>query len=148
MCYQLFQPSSFQLFQPALMNPLLLTQLELKVRQLEAVDTSSWPYAQTRPHNQRLRQARMRVARLKGRHTKEEWEAIVAETGGICVRCGYDHFAVGEYPVKKHKRPIAGGGSDAIDNIQPFCRRCLSADTVQTDWLAEWRKAHAEGVVP
>jgi 5-methylcytosine-specific restriction endonuclease McrA len=42
-------------------------------------------------------------------------------------------------PVKAHVRPIAFGGSDGIDNIQPLCRSCMAATMDETNYLTEWR---------
>lgn len=90
-------------------------------------------------HHKRLQKLRRRIAKLRGSHTKEEWEALVQETGGICVRCGYQHDLINEFPVKGHIVSIARGGSDAIDNLQPLCRFCKCAPPSGEDFLAMWR---------
>ena len=70
--------------------------------------------------NRLLRSQRMAEAKKKGTHTKEEWEALKAEFGNRCVKCGTDEHRV----EKDHIIPIFAGASDSIDNIQPLCARC------------------------
>lgn len=97
------------------------------------------PKAKT-AYNLKLRQLRLRVARAKGSHTSSEWDAIVAETGGICVRCGYQHDLGHERPCKAYVLPLAAGGSNAVDNIQPLCRYCAtSRGDDATNYLTLWR---------
>lgn len=67
------------------------------------------------------RSRRLAEARRKGTHTQEEWEALLEICEYRCVRCGRE-----EVGCKDHIQPIYKGGSDAIDNIQPLCRRCNS----------------------
>lgn len=92
-------------------------------------------------HHARLRSARLSLARAKGTHTTAQWLALVEETGGHCVRCGREHAVIlGEMPCKGYVVPLAAGGSNAIDNIQPLCRSCASAKGGEIDnWLALWR---------
>lgn len=122
---------------------LYISRLETAVRELEAglsERDGDRPLAERLAHNRRLRQVRLQLAKTKGTHTAGEWEAIVAETGGICVRCGYQHTMPHEKPVKARVHPIALGGSDGIDNLQPLCRRCAGAVDGE-NWLAKWRDA-------
>lgn len=89
----------------------------------------------------KLRRTRLAIARTKGTHTAEQWEALVAETGGICVRCGYQHDLNFEKPCKGYILPLAAGGSNAIDNLMPLCRACTrSKDMEAVNWLAAWRR--------
>lgn len=54
-----------------------------------------------------------------GTFTPEEWNKRLDEYGRKCARCGsQDHLE------KDHIRPIALGGTNMIDNIQPLCRSC------------------------
>jgi 5-methylcytosine-specific restriction endonuclease McrA len=88
--------------------------------------------------NRKLRSERLRAARLIGRHTKEQWEALKQEFANRCVWCGryVSHLT------KDHIIPLYQGGSDGIENIQPLCRQCNSSKTAaQTDW-AEYRRLH------
>lgn len=73
-------------------------------------------------NNRRLRVERLRAAREKGRHTTEEWRALVKACGGICVRCKH----TGRNVEKDHILPLYRGGSDSIANIQPLCAWCNS----------------------
>lgn len=68
------------------------------------------------------RAQRLAEARAKGRHSAEEWHALVAICGGVCVRCGSSGALV-----KDHITPIYQGGSDGIDNLQPLCKSCNSS---------------------
>lgn len=123
------------------MNPALLAHLEAKVTALEAIDPAA-AGCKLSTHNQRLRNARLALARAKGAHTEAEWLALVEETNGDCVRCGMHHEAPFA-PVKAHILPVAAGGSDAIENIMPVCRQCASARGEEgIDWLASYRETH------
>lgn len=66
-----------------------------------------------------IRTLRIREARKLGRHTPEQWAALLAVCGYRCVHCGAT-----ERVSKDHIVPLYQGGSDAIDNIQPLCHRC------------------------
>lgn len=72
--------------------------------------------------NRQKRSARLAEARLKGTHTKKEWEFLKHICGDICVSCmGASRLINLE---KDHIIPLYQGGSDSIDNIQPSCARC------------------------
>lgn len=72
--------------------------------------------------NVKNRRERLRMARSKGCHTKNEWRNMVDFFEGICVKC---FGGSGLYNVERdHIIPIYQGGSDSIDNIQPMCARC------------------------
>ena len=66
------------------------------------------------------RRERLAAARLKGTHTKGQWEELKAEFDGRCVRCG----EYGWHLDQDHIVPIYQGGSDSIENIQPLCACC------------------------
>lgn len=72
--------------------------------------------------HQRIRQERLRAAREKGTHTKEEWRELYLASGPSCLRCGFEGHVC-----KDHIIPIYQGGSDSIRNLQPMCRECNSA---------------------
>jgi len=72
--------------------------------------------------NAKTRSQRLAEARAKGKHTKEEWEALKAVCGDACVKCGAADLDLS----KDHIIPICKGGSDGIENIQPMCHRCNS----------------------
>lgn len=94
------------------------------------------PYKRKRIYKE-VRYQRLKEARQKGTHTKEQWLAVLEETGYTCVKCGCTPEG---RPCKDHIVPIFMGGSDGIDNLQPLCREC---NTGQHDscvnWLRKWR---------
>ena len=51
--------------------------------------------------------------------TKEEWQALVALYEGKCLRCGSTENLSADHVI-----PLALGGSNSIDNIQPLCVGC------------------------
>ena len=81
-------------------------------------------YAQEYPNNPNKYLARCHKRRAAingngGSYTNEEWVALCAKYGNICVWC--------DRKVKltvDHIVPLAQGGSNDINNIQPLCRRC------------------------
>ena len=83
------------------------------------------------------RSERLSLARKKGQHSSDEWEAMKIVLDFTCVICGKDCH---EDPVKDHIKPIYQGGSDGIDNIQLLCRSCNaskgpdSTDHRPKDW--------------
>lgn len=99
-----------------------------------------WGHGEPGAH-QRKRSERLSEARQKGRHTAEEWTAMVDLCGQQCARC-----QVKCIPVKDHIVPIYKGGSDAIDNLQPLCGSCNSSKGPdETDFRPpEWRERLAE----
>lgn len=87
------------------------------------------------PHS-RIRSVRMRLARIRGTHTPEEWEALRAEFDHRCVQCG----RIGYHLDKDHIIPVYQGGSDGLDNIQPLCAWCNSSKGPDsTNWV-EFRR--------
>jgi 5-methylcytosine-specific restriction endonuclease McrA len=56
----------------------------------------------------------------RGPHfTATQWRELVEACGGRCLRCG-----VVEDLTVDHIVPLALGGSNAIENIQPLCHDC------------------------
>jgi 5-methylcytosine-specific restriction endonuclease McrA len=72
--------------------------------------------------NHQKRSQRLTEARIKGRHTPEEWGAMLHICDNKCVRCESN-----EKIVRDHIVPIYQGGSDGIENIQPLCSKCNSS---------------------
>jgi hypothetical protein len=88
--------------------------------------------------NKRLRQLRRRLAQECGRYTEQEWQALCAEFGFRCVRCGC-HPAGLE---RDHIIPIYKRGTEAITNIQPLCKTCNTAKGPEDiNWVA-FRRQH------
>jgi 5-methylcytosine-specific restriction endonuclease McrA len=76
-------------------------------------------------HLKARRYARERGA--KGTHTLEEWENLKKKYGYKCATCEKKTILT-----KDHIIPLAEGGTDYIQNIQPLCRNCNSK---------KWKKA-------
>lgn len=93
---------------------------ESRRKQTEDQIEARWP-DNPQIRGRELRSFRLALARKKGRHTKEQWAAMLVFHGGICPRCGGIH---GTGIVKDHLIPIYQGGSDGIENIQPLCATC------------------------
>jgi 5-methylcytosine-specific restriction endonuclease McrA len=92
-------------------------------KRTEAATSAHWGDdrpQETGDHKQR-RSQRLSEARKRGRHTTEEWQAMLEFCGFKCVKCG-DTKGV----CKDHIIPIYQTGSDAIDNLQPMCTTCNS----------------------
>jgi 5-methylcytosine-specific restriction endonuclease McrA len=85
-----------------------------------------------------IRNARMRLARLKGTHTKAEWEALKDEFQHRCVQCGCE----GRHLDKDHIVPVYQGGSDGLDNIQPLCAPCNAGKGPDRFNWVEHRRAY------
>lgn len=68
------------------------------------------------------RTQRLSAARRKGKHTAEEWSALLEVCAFKCVKCGGNENGLGV--CKDHIVPIYQGGSDSIENLQPLCARC------------------------
>lgn len=62
---------------------------------------------------------RARQMGSQAHHTDAEWQALCAAASYQCVACGMSSRLE-----RDHVRPLAKGGSDGIENIQPLCRRC------------------------
>lgn len=76
------------------------------------------------------RRARLMAARLRGRHTDQEWLELVSKHTH-CPRCKQATTVF----QKDHIIPIYQGGSDGIENIQPLCKTCNAAKGPETiDW--------------
>lgn len=73
-------------------------------------------------HHSRLRKAR-KLAN-GGSHTLGEWENLKAQYNWTCQMCLRSEPKI--KLTKDHIIPLIKGGSDNIENIQPFCKRCNS----------------------
>jgi len=67
-------------------------------------------------------QRRTEVWSSKCGHTLTEWLALREGYGEKCLRCG----ATDRTLARDHVIPLALGGADTIDNIQPLCKPCNS----------------------
>ena len=69
-----------------------------------------------------------------------DFDSICEAYGNRCLRCGSEVDLT-----RDHVLPRSRGGSDAVANIQPLCRRCNSVKGVgETDYRpgAEVNQAH------
>lgn len=74
----------------------------------------------------RRRADRLTAARLKGHHSKQEWDTL-HDVFGFCLCCGIAVALLdGGKATKDHIEPISAGGCDCIANLQPVCRACNS----------------------
>lgn len=74
-----------------------------------------------------VRRARIRLHNNPARISQAEWTALCEHYGHKCLACG----ATGEL-VADHVVPIARGGTNTIDNIQPLCRPCNAKKYAKT----------------
>lgn len=71
--------------------------------------------------NQYQIKRQMRIMLAPGSHTKKEWREVMRRDGWACLRCGSTKNLS-----KDHVMPIAGGGSNSVDNLQTVCTSCNS----------------------
>lgn len=64
-----------------------------------------------------------KLQRNGGKHTEAQWERLKARYSYTCVKCRQQGVEL----TKDHIVPLALGGTDSIDNLQPLCRRCNSS---------------------
>lgn len=72
-----------------------------------------------------VRRRELRKANAPGSHSLAEWEMLKKCFDYTCLRCGKREPEV--TLTCDHVIPLAKGGSDNIDNIQPLCKPCNSA---------------------
>lgn len=75
------------------------------------------------PDVRRAKEHRRRARKLaaQGSFTFAEWRALREQYGNKCLACGSsDRLTI------DHIVPLAQGGSNFIDNIQPLCLPCNS----------------------
>lgn len=68
-----------------------------------------------------------RLRQNGGSHTEDEWLALCAPYKGRCPCCRRKRVLT-----KDHIVPVAHGGTDSINNIQPLCRSCNSKKGTKT----------------
>jgi hypothetical protein len=82
----------------------------------------------------RVRQDRLTAARLRGTHSKAEWN-ILHDIFGKCVACSIPYSLLdGGRATKDHIEPLSMNGCDCVGNIQPLCRQCNSIGTALLDF--------------
>lgn len=102
--------------------------LEYRERQSAAGKASAgrrWSSRMDGGQGSRTRAENMNAARSKGRHTEEQWQALLDFCGRACLKCGAKESELfGAALTKDHVVMVSKGGSDSIDNLQPLCRNC------------------------
>jgi len=100
-------------------------------------DIREWQAANPERVRANVRRANhRRRARLAGSNspgvTREEWAAVVEFFDGCCAYCGKPATEL------DHIVPISRGGRDALDNVQPACRKCNASKNSKLlgEWLA------------
>lgn len=64
---------------------------------------------------------RARTLAAPGSYTRQEWEALCAKYDNRCLCCKQQKRLTIDHVI-----PLARGGSNSIDNLQPLCRLCNS----------------------
>lgn len=79
------------------------------------------------------RRRRARENEAKGDFTNAEFRRLCKKYDNKCLRCGRADVKL----TPDHVVPLARGGGNGIDNIQPLCRRCNSS---KKDKIKDYRK--------
>jgi 5-methylcytosine-specific restriction endonuclease McrA len=87
----------------------------------------------------RRQRRRTRRAQAGGHYTHQEWEALKFSYGYLCLRCGRQEPEIKLTP--DHIIPLAKGGSNNIENIQPLCRSCNCSKGVR---IIDYRRRERE----
>lgn len=79
------------------------------------------------PEQVRVQRDKRRALRVQaqGSYTSNQWQALKAEHGNRCLRCGKHESEAKITP--DHIIPLSRGGSNDISNIQPLCSSCNSS---------------------
>lgn len=89
--------------------------------------SSQWKggISKTREYNSVYKKRhRARKKNAEGSHTSGEWELLRKQYGFTCPACKRKEPII--QLTEDHIIPLAKGGSDYIENIQPLCRGCNS----------------------
>lgn len=90
------------------------------------------------------RTERLRVAKSKGRHTKQEWRELKRFYDNRCLKCGRQE---GDVSIEKdHVYQLYLGGCDCIGNLQPLCSLCNCSKGSQY-WDLRWERQVAWGLL-
>lgn len=81
-------------------------------------------------YDDRKKRRRERIKMYGGFHSLGEWETLKAQYDFTCPSCHQQEPKI--KLTRDHIIPIAKGGSDNIENIQPLCVKCNSRKSTTT----------------
>ncbi len=86
-------------------------------------------YYALKPHKERAKKhrRRSRVRNAEGSFTAEQFNQLCQQYGGVCLRCHKKKKLTPDHVI-----PLAKGGTNWIENIQPLCARCNSIKGTRT----------------
>jgi hypothetical protein len=93
-----------------------------KLPQWSGENSARWKGGISKDKKHYKRQRRNREYNAEGSHTKGEWELLKKQYGYRCPCCG--RYEPETTLTEDHIIPLAKGGSDYIENIQPLCKSC------------------------
>lgn len=95
-------------------------------------------WAEANPANviANVHKRRARIQANGGSFTAGEWKALCQKYGNRCLCCGKRKKLTADHVV-----PLAAGGPNVIENIQPLCRECNSAKRTK---IIDYRPKPAE----
>jgi 5-methylcytosine-specific restriction endonuclease McrA len=101
---------------------------EYRLKNPEKMKLLNKEWRSNHPEEMQVYESRRRAKKLGngGTHTANDWRMIKAMYGNKCVACGRE----GGVLTQDHIKPIALGGSDGIENIQPLCKSCNSSKRI------------------
>jgi 5-methylcytosine-specific restriction endonuclease McrA len=111
-------------------------------RNREARLQQSLEYHRSHPEVRKSIDNKRRLQRLASgtNFTPAEWLALVASHAGCCAYCGE------QGPMEAdHRTPLSRGGSNAIENMLPACRRCNAKKHQMTEEEFRARLASEQG---
>lgn len=87
-------------------------------------------YAKLHPEQYQAKRQnrRAREKNAVGRITEKEWKSVLDKYGRRCLCCRRDDVTIS----MDHVVPLAVGGTNTVDNVQPLCRSCNSKKGTKT----------------
>lgn len=88
----------------------------------------------------KFHERRSRILGNGGTYTSEEWEALCARYGNICLMCHQKKKLTVDHII-----PVSQGGMSDIENLQPLCRSCNAKKSDKTMNLRKYHEAYLSG---